>query len=288
MISRKRLLPFAIATSFVLLGIWQFEAIAVSINAALTPKSTLDERINLIEGFIDIRLPPNTEEPVPAVLQFHGCAGARTPFQDQWADIAIANGYAAVIVDSNRPRGLSRADALETVCAGKRLFGQERAGDILAALEVIKREPAIDPERLVFTGWSHGAWAIMDYMTMDFATHGPAGMAQWQRERVEPHGLILFYPYCGPGTLSRLRRWREETPTLALIAGADTVVSAEQCIKFFERKSETALTVYPGAEHAFDDPFIEPEWIHWHNPDAFEDAKKQFAGFLIQRGSAGQ
>ena len=277
---QKRLLIAVALIAFVALFVWRIEAVFLSLHSAMTAQSSLDDRIALIEKNIEIRLPDNTSGPVPAVLQFHGCAGARAPFQQQWADIATDNGYAAVIVDSNRPRGYSRANALDVVCSGKALVGQERAGDILAAIEIVKRNHAIDAKRLVFAGWSHGAWTIMDFMAMDFKGRGPAGLAAWPASIERPAGLILFYPYCGPGALSRAFAWQSAPPTLALIAGADTIVDAAQCMRFFEPRAHVTMTVYPGVEHSYDDPFIEPEWAHWHDNDAFQDSKNQYRDFI--------
>jgi dienelactone hydrolase len=220
------------------------------------------------------------------VLQFHGCAGARLPFQEMWARRAHAAGFASVIVDSNRPRGMNRETALEQVCGGKTLIGQERAGDILAALDMIGQRDDIDLDRIVLTGWSHGAWSIMDYMTMDLDNERAASLSEpYSKPTPSIAGTVLFYPYCGLGTLTRIRKWQQSPKTLGLIAGADTIVDHQACLTMFDKlrtKHGQTLqyTVYPGTEHAFDDPFIEPPWQHWHNGDNMRDAMARYSAFL--------
>ncbi len=251
---------------------------------AQTPKSPIVAHQQFVSDGVEILYPDAGEPPFPVVLQFHGCAGVRRPFQLQWAEVANRAGYAAMIVDSMGPRGISRDEALETVCAGKKLLGQERAGDVLAAIKLAEADPALDADHLVVAAWSHGAWSVMDYLTMDMKRRWPAGITHAATDVAAIDGAILFYPYCGPGTLSRFRAWTQTPPVLALIAGQDTIVDAKVCIKYFDQRREDALVdfvVYPEAQHVFDDPFLEPEWIHWYNEKYFTDAKTRYEGFLI-------
>ena len=259
------------------------EPIAMAYFASQTVKSTLAEREALLDEHIEIRA-PDGEGPFPVVIQLHGCAGIRTPFQHQWADIANAAGYAAMIVDSNGARGLDRATSLELVCGGKRLLGQERAGDIAAAIEIAQRDPRLDAERIVVAGWSHGAWTAMDYLTMDMRATAPAGLDPSGFDAPEISGAILFYPYCGVGALSRFRAPAQQPQTLALIAGEDEVVDERQCVRYFDRQKRAGapleMVVYEGANHVFDDPFLEPEYLHWYNEEYFKDAAARYADFL--------
>jgi dienelactone hydrolase len=233
---------------------------------------------------LEIHLPTEGQAPYPVVLLLHGCAGPRPEFQRQWARVATQAGYAAIIIDSTGPRGLSRKQALEKVCAGKQLFGQERAGDIPATLFTLQKDPRLDLSQLVLSGWSHGAWTVMDYLTMRDHGDPSSGLKSFDYVTPKIDGVILFYPYCGIGSLSRFRKWNQTPPTLALIAGGDTIVDAQQCIAFFNKTSAKGVpvnvTVYPGAEHVFDDPFLEPDYIDWYNEAFLEDAKKRYSAFL--------
>src|SRR5690606_33200046 len=108
---------------------------------------------------------PQGEGPFPVVLQFHGCGGKKN-LQERWAAVARAAGWAAVVVDSYGPRRISRLEAYATVCTGLQLWGRERAGDLFAMMEWARRQPWIDPKRIVLAGWSHGGWTTLDAMSM--------------------------------------------------------------------------------------------------------------------------
>ncbi|WP_411816775.1 dienelactone hydrolase family protein [Hyphococcus sp. DH-69] len=262
---------------------WKREPLVFAWYSGKIEKSTLAERIDLIDDAIEIRLPDNQAAPYPVVLQFHGCAGIRPEFQHQWADIANNNGYAAVIVDSNSPRGYSREESLEIVCAGKDLLGFERAGDVYAALEYIKNDSRLDTDNIILAGWSHGAWTVMDFLTMD-PEKAPPGITDRSVSSPTIDGAILFYPYCGFGTLTRFRPLSQSPKMLGFIAEKDEMVDAQACIEYFQKqkKRDPALEfiTYKDAHHVFDDPFLEPDYIHWYNEEYFADAKTRYVNFL--------
>ncbi len=280
---RWQIFLVALAAAAALLA-WKREPAMMAYVAGKTPKTSLNERAALLADAIEVRLPDIGEGPFPVVLQFHGCAGIRAPFQEQWADVANRAGYAAMIVDSNSPRGYSREASLDVVCDGKALLGQERAGDVLAALHLAKANPGLDTEQIVLAGWSHGGWSVMDYLTMDFKGLWPAGLKPADHAPPQVAGAILFYPYCGTGALSRFRKWSQKPDVLALIAGADTIVNADECIAYFQNREQAGepvnIAVYPGAEHVFDDPFLEPDYISWYNEKYHKDAMGRYDAFL--------
>lgn len=290
----KRIIPGLVAVLLVLgvLAVTKGEAALLSWRAGQAEKQTLSALKARLAPHMIVTLPKDAGAgPYPVVLQFHGCAGARIPFQEMWARRAHASGFATVIVDSNRPRGLNRKAALEQVCSGKTLMGQERAGDVLAALDMIGEREDIDHNRIVLTGWSHGAWSIMDFLTMDMTRNRPASVSGAYTKPVPTiAGTVLFYPYCGLGTLTRVRAWQQTPPTLTLLAGADTIVDHKACLTMFDQlqaKKHLSVqsTVYPDTEHAFDDPFIEPDWQHWHNAVNMRDAMARYSAFLNSLGA---
>jgi len=264
--------------------VWKREPLAMAWFASKLDKTTLDARAALLQDHLEI-VTPEGAGPFPVVLQLHGCAGIRAPFQQQWAEIANGAGYAAVIVDSNGARGMDRAAGLEQVCGGKTLLGQERAGDIAAALEILKQDQRLDLSRLALAGWSHGAWTVMDYLTLDLAKTAPPGFVRPLTNVPDVDAAVLFYPYCGVGARSRYAAWTQRPKTLALIAGADEVVKAPQCIRYFEKRERAddhlEIVVYPDANHVFDDPFLEPDYIHWYNEEYFNDAARRYEAFLL-------
>ena len=267
---------------------WKREPAVMAFAGAIIEKSSDAERVALLSTHTEIRLPEG-ETPFPVVIQFHGCAGVRAPFQRDWADIANKAGYAAMIVDSNGARGFDRAASVEKVCGGKALLGQERAGDVLAAIEIADADPRLDASRMVLAGWSHGAWSVMDYFTMDPEKTTPPGLVRERRKLPEAKGAILFYPYCGFGARIHFQPYVQSPPTLALIAGADEIVDAQRCIEHFgKRKAEGGtvdMVVYDGANHVFDDRYLEPELQSWFNEDYYQDAAGRYEGFLTALGA---
>ncbi len=282
-----RRLIIASVLGFVILAgllVWRAEPLYLSWLAGKTESSTLEARKTLIAQNIEVHLPETGDGPFPSVLMFHGCAGPRMAFMRQWADVFTQEGFAAMVVDSTGPRGFDRQDALDVVCAGKALLGQERAGDIFAAIDIAKTDKRLDTDNLILAGWSHGAWTVMDFLTMDGEKRRPAGINDDLAAPPDIKGLVLFYPHCGPAALSKFRAWRATPPTVAFIAGADKIVESEKCVSLFERKIRSGanieMTVYPEADHVFDDPFLEPEWSHWHREDDHRDAEKRVRAFL--------
>lgn len=280
---------------------WQIIAIAVLVLGAFlywkrepammrfldwrTPKMTLEARQQLIAGGIEVLTPKTGAASYPVVLQFHGCAGMRRTFHKLWADIALKNGFAVMLVDSTGPRGVDSEEALETVCQGKTLLGQERAGDVLAALNLAETDSRLDTDHLVVAGWSHGAWTIMDYLTMDMERRWPAGLRRESVTAPKIDGAILFYPYCGRGALSRIRKWRQTPPMLALIAGRDSVVNAEECIAYFSAREKSGypvnVVIYPEADHIFDDITLIDEYPEYYDETAAKDAAARYEDFLV-------
>lgn len=266
------------------------EPLILSYLALQTPKTTTQERAALLEPFLRFYPPADREPPYPAVLQFHGCGGPKPPFQEQWAKVANEAGYMAVVVDSYAPRGISRERALKTVCMGKELIGQERAGDVLAALDIARGRPDIDADRIVLAGWSHGAWSVMDFVALATAGKSPAGLSGAGRQSPAIAGAILVYPHCGIGAWSKVSGWKSTYPTLALLAGKDSVVDPKACPPILARLAaqdpRVWFHIYPDADHAFDDPYLPEGWTHLYNRADHADAARRYQDFLGGLASA--
>ena len=279
-----------IATAVVVVAavffLWKGEHLLLKAAEWRTAKTTLADHRDFLSEHITVLTPESGSAPYPTVIQFHGCAGMRREFHESWARTANDAGYAAVLVDSNRARAIAYEEAMETICAGKALIGQERAGDVLAAIDYVSEDPRLDLEKLILAGWSHGAWTVMDFLTMDMKRARPANISGEDLPKPEIDGAILFYPYCGRGALTRLRAWVREIPTLAFVAGRDSIVEPQPCIDIFSRQKEngapTDLVVYPEAEHIFDDATLISEYPQYYNETAAADAAVRYDAFLRQ------
>src|SRR5262249_59660755 len=92
---------------------------------------------------------PRGSAPHPAVVLLHGCGGV-TANVPAWAQWLQAEGYAALVLDSFKARGL------QNVCADSRaLTGAVRAGDVFAAVARLKTVRAGDGSRIAAIGFSH-------------------------------------------------------------------------------------------------------------------------------------
>lgn len=202
---------------------------------------------------------PEGPGPFPTVLQFHGCGG-RKAFQDTWADVGRAAGWAVVVVDSFAPRGIGSLEARATVCTGLRLWGRQRAGDVYAALVWARAQAWADPQRLALAGWSHGAWTIMDALALPperrAVATGLTGLGPDPLAGVE--AAFLVYPYAGRAALPAQLGWQAQPRTVAIVAGRDLVVGNSAPRRHLEALSAQGLPIrierFANATHAFDEP----------------------------------
>ena len=156
----------------------------------------------------------NRAGPHPTVIGFHGCGGMDLG-AIEWMEYLASRGYATVLVDSYAFRGL----APEQVCNGRALWGSERAGDVLAAIDAVRQLPLVDSDRLILLGWSHGAWAIMDALAFDPPHRLPTNLRSSPSEPFAGvSGIALFYPYCGFPAEARGQGWNRDIPVFMLLA----------------------------------------------------------------------
>jgi dienelactone hydrolase len=210
----------------------------------------------------DVMYRPSGPGPFPAVLLLHACLGVRAK-DTRWAESLREQGYVALVVDSMTGRGLTTPDQRFGVCQGMTLWGGTRAADVAASLDYLRSLPYVDGTRLGVIGFSHGAWAALDFL----ASASPADVRGL-------HAVIGFYPYCGVASRARWRGWSVDVPALFLLAAQDRMVSPSQCERLATRMKAqgrpVSLTLYPDVGHAFD----------WRASPATDDARRQVAAFL--------
>ena len=251
-------------------------------------KHTPEELAQLLKPYFQIKTPEG-KGPFPTIIGFHGCGGLRKGVSD-WADYLVGLGYAIILVDSFTGRGFITLDDIQDVCAGRKLWGSERAGDVIVALDEARKLPFVDTERLALFGWSHGAWTIMDLFVMDPPHELPTNL---KRSPDQPlagvKAAVLFYPYCGFPAKSRGQGWTHDIEVLMLMAGKDSIVSTEACLKIvsiLEKSGRPIRThVYPSIDHAFDmrdEDFKELQLSLSHHPETTSDARKRVKRFLAE------
>lgn len=237
---------------------------------------------------------PEGEGPFPTALLFHGCGG-KARFLEAYAATAVARGWAAVVVDSLAPRGLSLLDARLTVCTGLRLHGAKRAADVFAMLAWLQGQAWADAGRVFLAGWSHGGWTVMDAYALGERAARITGLSDADPAalRRAVKGALLVYPYAGYPALTARRGWGEDwgqdwgedwgggRPRVwSVLAGKDQVVGWKAPKLALDRLARDGLTVdqvfHPDATHAFDDDQANDPRSR-HRPDLFE-AMKTYLG----------
>ena len=228
--------------------------------------------------------------PFPVALILHGCGG-KTPFLETYAQVAVAAGYAAVVVDSLQPRGLSTLDAKLLVCTGVRLHGLKRAADVFAVMAWLERQAWADPEQIFLAGWSHGGWTIMDSFAIGTLAGRATGLADADpaRLRARVKGALLVYPFAGYPALTTRRGWGDlgdaGPKVYAVLAGKDQVVGWKQPRRALDRLSLDGLAVdtvfHADATHAFDDDRANDPRARYR-PDLFDQTQAYLAQALTK------
>lgn len=245
---------------------------------------TVDQRIDALLRDSELHKPEG-EGPFPIVLQFHGCGGKKN-LQERWAAVAKSAGWAALVVDSYGHRRISRFEAYATVCTGLQLWGRERAGDLFAMMEWARRQPWVDPNRIVIAGWSHGGWTALDAMSMTPGRQIENATRLYGLPEEPLAGLagaFVIYPYQGIGALAPVNGLRVNVPVQAIVGTSDSVVGGKSLIRVLSRmrtpSASIDVAVFEGATHAFDE--IEAQdWRVRYDPALTERAHRMYANFL--------
>jgi dienelactone hydrolase len=263
-------------------------AVAIYVVGAIlgwwSKRYTVDELIALLEPSIRL-YKPEGPGPFPAVLQVHGCGGAK-PIQDDYARAARDVGALVIVLDSLAPRGIDFDTALRLVCSGRRLRGGERAGDVVAGLEMLRRRSDVDPSRIALAGWSHGGWSIMDLLAFKTPKERPYNLKNlppdvWKGVR----GIELIYPFSGFPSLTLRRGWtKTDIPVDALLVEQDTIAKIPDTLMAFDkaRKSGGQIDVetWSGVTHAFEEDEHAKDSDLRHEPKRAAEAHRRYAAWV--------
>jgi dienelactone hydrolase len=224
------------------------------------PRADPEALTRMLAPHARLSTPSEGAGPFPTVLLFSGCDGPKDNL-DTWSRALNADGWAALVVDSHTPRGLTDFQLWRLVCAGQLLTGAERASDIAAAVAAARRLPQVDGDRLALLGASHGGWAVLEFLSMADHNEVPHALTRWpDGMETEPlDGIvaaILLYPYCGQLSRASRRGWGSRVPALFLLVEDDAIASETACRRIVAREQGRGLPVsehvYSGVTHGFD------------------------------------
>jgi dienelactone hydrolase len=212
---------------------------------------------------------PAGAAPKAAVVILPGCDGV-VAHDRWWADQLSRWGYAALVIDSYRPRGYT-----EVCNRGVLVPPEAQARDAFDGAAYLRSRFAMRDMPVGVIGFSHGGWAVLK-----------AVLAGVVRRRDEPPfaAAVAFYPGCDPPTAPL------ESDMLILIGSADDWTPVARCERWRDQAQPNGhalqFKIYPGALHAFD-ALVDPRWFAGHyigrDSAAAADAVTETQAFFAAR-----
>nr|WP_326531063.1 dienelactone hydrolase family protein [Rhodoferax sp.] len=183
---------------------------------------------------------------VPAVVLSHGSGGVESNLYDVWAKELNAAGYAVLIADSYKPRGV-----VETNSNQELVPYPAHVADTMNALRMLVTHPQIDAARIFNIGFSRGGSAAFD-------TAWPTWSDPVNTSTVKFAGHVVFYP--GNCNIRYRSDDREKATAPILVLLADRELEEAQdvavCRRWYDeliaKGNNIRYKEFKGARHAFD------------------------------------
>ncbi len=189
---------------------------------------------------------PGKVEKFPVVLFFHGCSGPTLSHEQDWANFYNAMGVVMMAIDSYSGRGINPDDA----CNFTAMTPWQRAADVFASIEYVKTLDYIDTDKIILSGFSHGAMTLWQAQVYGSRQQPPLSLAQWKANSFD--GLkysFLFYGTC-------MERWDIKIPTTMFLGGNDRYIDQQICINYAKEHQDMRdyfqYFVFENATHTFD------------------------------------
>jgi dienelactone hydrolase len=178
---------------------------------------------------------------LPVVVLMHGSSGVGANIEP-WTRQFNSMGISTFVIDGFSGRGLT------VVGPNQALLGRlNLIIDIYRSLEILAKNPRVDPDRIVLIGFSRGGQAAL-YASLDRFNR------LWNKSGLQFAGYIPFYPDCSTTYLgdtevaARPIRIFHGTPD-----DYNPVASCKAYVaRLKEAKRDVVLTEYPDSQHAFD------------------------------------
>jgi dienelactone hydrolase len=192
----------------------------------------------------ELYVPADRPGPFAAVVLVHGSGGV-SDFREHWyAREFSARGYAALVIDSFKPRGVT-----STVEDQSRVTTTQMLQDAYGALAFLAADKRIDPARIGVMGFSKGGtvtlWSAMKAVGDRFAAAGGV------KQRFAFH--LPFYPGCN---FQHRSLATTGSPILMMLGELDDYTSPQTCMDYAKRLQsggvKAEFQVVPGAYHAWE------------------------------------
>jgi dienelactone hydrolase len=207
-----------------------------------------------MEGYLFRPPGASASAPCPAMVLMHGCSGlwmhdgAMNTREVDWAERYVALGYAALILDSFRPRGVENMCSPDTF--DEKVY-DARPMDAYSALAWLQMQDFVAPDKVGVMGWSQGGGAVLLTARADNATR-PTSLPKGDF-RV----AVAMYPGSCHASVFRTT-WTTAFPMMVLIGGKDVWTPADPCRALTGTAAafgdDVRFHIYPTAYHDFDWP----------------------------------
>jgi len=208
----------------------------------------------------------NNKEGIPGIVLLPGATVTKEREQGLAKHLADL-GYATLTLDQ-RNLGAIDVDAdLELFRAGSEPIEHMMVYDALAAAEILRSQPEIDPERIIYAGESNGGRFAIIACALDkqalgvlaISTSGYGTDAAVAQSRIEDEETIRFYRSIDPDTYLPLIAPR---PLVMIHSRKDTVIPYPLAVKTYALASQPKSLVSVGC------------WVHGYCQEMDEGIEK--------------
>ena len=186
---------------------------------------------------------PKGEGRLPVVVLQHGSGGVAANVE-MWSREFNEIGISTLTLDGFTGRGLTQVNNNQALL-GRLNF----VLDIYRALDVLAKQPRVDPQRIALMGFSRGGQAALYASLKRFHK-------MWNRSGIEFAAYIPFYPDCATTFVTDTEV--ADRPIRIFGGTKDDYKPIALCKAYVERLKaagrDVQVTEYPTASHAFDNP----------------------------------
>lgn len=192
----------------------------------------------------ELYVPADQPGPFGAVVLVHSSGGVQD-FRECWyARAFAARGFAALVIDSFKPRGVMSTAEDQT-----RVKTMQMLQDAYGALAFLAADQRIDPARIGVMGFSKGG--VVSLWSAIKVVADRAEAARGLKQRFAFH--LAFYPSCNAPYRSIVTTGG---PILMMLGELDDYTPPQPCIDYARRLQASGVKaefqVIPGAYHAWD------------------------------------